>query len=138
MTASPADLQPLVLFDGPCHLCQRSVRFILRHEKEPKLRFTSLQTDLAEQVRTRYKVPPDTDAMILLEDGQAFIGSDAALRLAGYLKAPYRWFRVFRFLPRRLHGSLYRWIARNRTKWFGRDDSCPLPDPEQQERFITD
>ena len=138
MNENLSDLQPLVLFDGPCTLCRKSVRFLLRHEQAPELQFASLQSDLAKQALQQYQVPQDSDAIVLLVDDRAWIGSEAALRLASYLKAPYRWGRIFRFLPAAFHQAVYRWIARHRYRWFGRDEQCPLPDPEQAERFLTD
>lgn len=137
MTHAPDDLQPLVLFDGTCGLCHRSVRFLLRHERRPTLRFSPLESPLGKRAREQYTVPPDTDAMILVEDHQAWIGSDAALRLARHLKAPYRWAALFRFLPRRLLQALYARVARHRKRWFGDADHCALPDPEQADRFPT-
>lgn len=127
---------PVVLFDGPCILCQRSVRFLLRHEREPRLSFASLQSGTAQQLLEKYPLPSGTDAMVLIEEGQLSIGSEAALRLCRYLKAPWRWLGVFRHLPGWLHQPVYRWIARHRYAWFGRDESCPLPDPEQADRFL--
>lgn len=132
MTASP-----VVLFDGPCSLCQKSVRFILRHERRPVLYFASLQSDTGKQLFEKHALPPETDAMILIEEGKAYTGSEAALHLCKYLNYPWRLFNSFRKLPSYLHQPVYRWIAGNRYRWFGKDDNCPLPDPEQAQRFLT-
>lgn len=137
MTRAPDEIQPLVLFDGTCALCHRSVRFILRHERDSALRFTPLDSPLGERARRDFNVPADTDAMVLLVEDRCWIGSEAALRLARHLKAPYRWAGVFRVLPRGLHQAVYAWIARHRKRWFGEEDSCALPAPELAERFPT-
>lgn len=127
---------PLVLFDGPCTLCQRSVRFILRHERSSDLKFSSLQSETGQNQLQTFAVPPEIDAMVLIEEGEAFTGSDAALRICNYLRRPWRWFYALRHLPGWMHRPVYRWIARHRYQWFGKDESCPLPDPAQADRFI--
>lgn len=127
---------PLVLFDGPCTLCQRAVRFILRHEQDAQLSFASLQSEIGQETLREYSLPPDIDAMVLIEDGRAFQGSDAAWVLCKYLRSPWRIFHLLRHLPGWMHQPLYRWIARHRYRWFGKDESCPLPNPEQASRFF--
>jgi predicted DCC family thiol-disulfide oxidoreductase YuxK len=128
---------PLVLFDGPCSLCQRSIRFILRHEREPTLRFASLQSETGKKALEDYQIPPETDAMVLIEDNKALSGSEAALTLCKFLNYPWRLFYSLRQLPSFLHQPLYAWVARHRYRWFGKDETCPLPDPEQAERFLN-
>lgn len=127
---------PLVLFDGPCDLCRRSVRFVIKHEKDEKLRFASLQSYTGRAMIDRHGLPDDLDAMVLVEDGGAKTGSDAAIALSRHLTLPWRLFHLFRFTPPPLHRAVYRWIARNRDRWFGREGNCPLPDPEDEPRFV--
>ncbi|MEX2606301.1 MAG: DCC1-like thiol-disulfide oxidoreductase family protein [Kiritimatiellia bacterium] len=128
--------EPIILFDGPCTFCQKSVRFILRHEKSPQLRFASLQSETGKTLRETYRIPPDNDSMILIRNAEAFTGSDAAIRVCAHLRAPWSWLHAFRHLPAFLHAPVYRWIARNRYRWFGKDETCPLPDPDQAHRFL--
>ncbi|MGA0334319.1 MAG: thiol-disulfide oxidoreductase DCC family protein [Kiritimatiellia bacterium] len=127
---------PLLLFDGPCTLCQRSVRFILRHEKASVLHFASLQSETGQRRTASLNLPPGTDAMILLEEHGFSTASDAAFRVCAYLRYPWRLGYSLRFLPGFLHRPVYRWIAKNRYRWFGQDESCPLPDPKQAARFL--
>jgi predicted DCC family thiol-disulfide oxidoreductase YuxK len=127
---------PLVLFDGPCTLCQRSIRFILRNEKEAVLRFASLQSESGKVALAKCAVPEDSDAMVLIQEDSVWVGSEAALNLCGYLTYPWRLLYPLRHLPTWLHQPVYKFIARHRYRWFGKDESCPLPDPEQAERFL--
>lgn len=127
---------PVVLFDGPCGLCQRSVRFLLRQEKKPELRFASIQSKAGQRLLKEHALPLEATEMVFVEDGKAYAGSEAAFEISKYLKFPLRAVRVFRYLPRFLHQGVYRWVARNRYKWFGKDESCALPAPEQAERFL--
>ncbi len=61
---------------------------------------------------------------------------DAALRILQSLGFPYSLAGVFRVFPKALRDAVYRWIARNRYRWFGRRDACRLPTPVERERFL--
>ena len=130
--------RPILLYDGPCTLCQRSVRFLLKHEKQPVLSFASLQSEVGQQLKTQYALPEDLDAVVLVKDAGVTWGSDAAFRVCEYMTAPWSWFYPWRHLPSAPFQTLYRFIAKRRTKWFGREENeaCPLPDPEQAARFL--
>jgi len=126
---------PVVLFDGDCALCHHSVRFVLRHERSTVLRFLSLQGARERGVLEALELPETLDSMVLIEENRVSVESEAALRLSRYLKAPLSWLAPLAALPDVLHRPLYRWIARNRLRWFGAP-SCELPDPEQAARFL--
>jgi predicted DCC family thiol-disulfide oxidoreductase YuxK len=127
---------PVLLYDGPCSLCQRSVRFILRREREPRLHFASLDSEPGRELRQQYAIPAEVDAVVLIDQDGATWGSDAAFRVCGMLKMPWRLFYPLRHLPSPPFQFLYRFVANRRGKWFGRTDDCPLPDPDQAERFL--
>jgi predicted DCC family thiol-disulfide oxidoreductase YuxK len=116
-TSEPTDTQrPVVLFDGECGLCSRGVLFILTHEREPTLRFASLQSAFGQDHILRHGLAQQ-DTMVYLIDGQAFIRSDAALAISKHLRAPWRWLAVGRWIPRILRDGIYRLIARSRRHW---------------------
>jgi predicted DCC family thiol-disulfide oxidoreductase YuxK len=128
---------PVLLYDGPCTLCQRSVRFILKREQEPRLNFSSLDSDIGKQLQEEYGIPSGVDAVVLIDEAGATWGSDAAFRVCSYLKLPWRLLAGLRHLPSPPFQALYGFIARRREKWFGRTQDCPLPDPAVAERFLT-
>ncbi|AKU98967.1 hypothetical protein AKJ09_05631 [Labilithrix luteola] len=138
---------PVLLFDGTCNLCNGSVQFILDHERGPELRFAPLQSDVARsllrdavgEARTRELAAPDRDpgSMILLERGHAYLQSTGALRTARYLRAPWRFGTLMLLVPRPLRDLVYRWIAKNRYRWFGKSESCRVPTPELRARFLA-
>jgi predicted DCC family thiol-disulfide oxidoreductase YuxK len=141
---------PLVLFDGKCNLCNGAVQFIIDHERAPTLGFAPLQSDLASErleeamgeAATKALVlgatgNGDPDTIVLLEDGKAYTHSTAALRIAAHLGAPWRWAFVFYVIPRAIRDVVYRWIARNRYRWFGKSESCRVPTPELRARFVA-
>jgi len=127
---------PLVLYDGHCGLCQRSVRFLLRHERGPVLHFAALTSGTGKKWLSERGVDPDVDAMVFVDAEETLTGPDAALALCAYLKAPYRWLRGLRVFPAGVRRLGYRAIARRRYRWFGKTESCPLPSPDQAERFL--
>jgi predicted DCC family thiol-disulfide oxidoreductase YuxK len=140
----------LVLFDGKCNLCNGAVQFIIDHERAPNLKFAPLQSELASErltqaigtEATRALVlgangEGDPDSIVVIEGGKAYTHSTAALRLASHLTAPWRWAFVFYIVPRFIRDVVYRWIARNRYRWFGKTESCRVPTPELRARFVA-
>jgi len=79
---------------------------------------------------------PWGDSVILVVGEQAYVRSDAALEIVSRLGTPWSFLALFRWIPRSLRDALYCWIARNRYRWFGRFDTCWLPDPKWKARFI--
>jgi len=129
--------QPILLFDGVCNLCHGTVRFVLRHERRPDLRFCALQSEVGAQLLTRHGISTDyRGSLILVEGGSVLLKSDAAIRIACYLKWPWSWGRVAVIFPRSLRDLAYDVIARNRYRWFGRHDVCQLPTADLRSRLL--
>jgi predicted DCC family thiol-disulfide oxidoreductase YuxK len=127
----------ILLFDGYCNLCQSSVKFVLKHEKKPELYFTSLQSETGVQLLKHYSIDPNkTDSFVLIESNKVFVKSSAALRVLKYLKGLYPLGFGFIIVPQFIRNSLYNFIAKNRYKWFGKTDSCMLPDKDLLKRFL--
>jgi predicted DCC family thiol-disulfide oxidoreductase YuxK len=138
-----AEANPIVLYDGVCGLCNRSVQFLLKHDKEARFRFASLQSDFARKVLGRHGLDPkDLDTVHVVENydqpGERVLQrSDAILRagreLGGFWSASSS---VARIVPRPLRDLVYRFVATNRYRVFGKYDTCMLPDPNQRSRFL--
>jgi predicted DCC family thiol-disulfide oxidoreductase YuxK len=129
---------PVLYFDGVCNLCNAAVQFVIRHDREGKIRFASLQSaagaEAIKKVETRYRRRPDS---LLFEVGdKIWIESDAALQVARYLDGAWKALSTLRIFPRFLRDFAYRLIARNRYRWFGKKDACTIPTPELKTRFI--
>ena len=129
---------PILFFDGHCNLCNGSVQWFLTHDKEEVLRFASLQSDLAAELLPQAGVDPkELSSLVLLKDGKAYTKSDGALQTGALLGGWYRPLaRLGQVFPRFLRDGVYDIIARNRYRWFGRQEECWLPRPEWKERFI--
>jgi predicted DCC family thiol-disulfide oxidoreductase YuxK len=128
---------PIVLYDGTCGLCSRSVRWILRHERDAELRFAPLQGPTAAALRARFpEIPATLETVVLVDGSHARLRSKAFLHLARHLRAPWRWAYAVRWLPGFVLDLGYRAVARVRYRIWGRADVCEIPSPEQRARFL--
>jgi predicted DCC family thiol-disulfide oxidoreductase YuxK len=129
----------VVVFDGVCNLCSRSVQFILKHEAEPRFRFAPVQSPAGSQLlRDAGFDSADVKTFVLLSHGTVYTRSSAALRIAKSLKGPWKLLRVAWLVPRPIRDWMYDLVARNRYRWFGKTDTCMVPTPELRERFLHD
>lgn len=127
----------LILFDGHCHLCNNSVKTILKFDSEKKFYFASLQSPLGLQLVQKHKSEtPSEESIIYLKNGNFSEKSEAVLWIASQLKFPINLAAGLIIFPPFIRNRVYTFIAKNRYKWFGKSDSCLLPDPEYKNRFI--
>lgn len=133
----PTLKHPILLFDGVCNLCNASVQFVLKRDRQGQFRFASLQSEAAQELLRQFpEAPAGINTVVLIENGQLYTKSDAALRAAKRLPGLWPVLYGFILLPRPLRNLAYDWIARNRYRWFGKEDQCMLPRPEWKERFL--
>jgi len=133
-----ADDRPVIIFDGYCVLCSRSAQFVLRHDADGAFRMLAAQSPLGHALYVHYSLDPtDYETMILIADGVASLKSEAAIRIAQGLGLPWSLAGIFRIVPRVLRDAVYVWVARNRLRWFGRRETCYLPDPKFADRFLA-
>lgn len=137
MPAAP----PVLLFDGVCNLCNWLVQFIVRHDPQARLRFAALQSEascalLATHGLLAADAAADPDSVVLIENDQAYLRSAAVLRVLRHLGWPWRAATIGYLLPRTWRDVLYRYVARHRYRWFGRQQACLMPTPELQARFL--
>jgi len=129
--------RPVVLFDGQCNFCDGTVRWILRRDTRKQFRFAWLQSDYGRRALERLGlVQEPLGTLILLEDNQAYLRSTAALRILRLLPGFWPWLYPLIVIPRPIRDAVYRFIARNRYRWFGRKETCTLPSDEVKDRFI--
>jgi predicted DCC family thiol-disulfide oxidoreductase YuxK len=128
---------PILLYDGVCGLCARSVRWILRHERDRELRFAPLQGDTAAALRARLPgIPPQLSTVVLVDGDRVHLRSKAFMHAARHLRAPWRWLYGLRWIPGFLPDLFYRLVARVRYRVFGKKDQCEIPAPDQRARFL--
>ena len=136
-TAEHTKENPVIFFDGVCNLCNGAVAFIIKRDPKRKFRFAPLQSGAGQAfLKTHGKATESFDTIILKEGGRWYSHSDAALRIARGLSGAWPLVYGFIILPRFLRDAVYRLIARNRYKWFGKQDACMIPTPELRELFL--
>ena len=134
---------PIVLYDGVCGLCNRLVQFLLKHDRDGNLRFASLQSDFAAKVLQRHDIDPtDLDTLHLVvnyeqADERVLQRSDAVLHAGRQLGGVWSSLSTLgKVVPRPVRNLVYRFVAQNRYRVFGKYDTCMLPDPKQRSRFL--
>jgi predicted DCC family thiol-disulfide oxidoreductase YuxK len=133
---TPAPTQPLVVyFDGVCNFCNGVVDFLMRRDRRGALRFASLQGETS-RARGIVEAVGGLDTIVVEDGARRLVRSDAALRLATALGGAWRLLAVLRLVPRPLRDAVYRFIARNRYRWFGTRSTCRLPTASERERFL--
>lgn len=135
--STEADSRPVIVFDGVCALCNGWVRFLLRHDRSKRYRFAAMQTESGRALLAGNGLDPDDPASFLLvENGNAWRETDAIVRVIGSLGGFWRLVALVRIAPRPSRDWLYRVVARNRYRWFGRHDACLLAPPGHEDRFL--
>jgi predicted DCC family thiol-disulfide oxidoreductase YuxK len=137
-----AKSNPIILYDGVCGLCNRLVQFVLKRDKRDRFRFASLQSDLASKVLQRHdRDPHDLDTVYVVVDyaqptERLLARSDAILFLLRQLGGIWKLALLGNILPRKMRDAVYKLVARNRYRVFGKYESCMLPDPQHRAKFL--
>lgn len=134
---SPIELPgPVVLYDGECGLCQRSVRFLLARDRR-QLWYAPLQGETAAALRTRHpEIPQTLESVVLVDAGRVHLRSKAFFHVARYLTRPWRWAYYLRWLPAVVLDLGYRFIARIRYRVWGKYDSCQRPTADERAQLL--
>jgi predicted DCC family thiol-disulfide oxidoreductase YuxK len=131
------DDRPILVFDGSCILCSTFVQFMLRIDKNRRLRLMSAQSPLGTALYRHLGLGPvDYETNILLQDGRTWLKSEGSIRIFEQLGFPWSLMAIGRLLPCFARDWLYEVIARNRLRWFGIRETCYSPDPSQADRFL--
>lgn len=130
-------MERIILFDGVCNFCNDAVNFTIRHDAEGRFKFAPLQSEIGRELRTKYAVADDVDSTVLIEDDKAYTKSSAALRIMKALGGLWSLAFVFIIVPPPIRDFFYDLFARNRYRMFGQKDSCMIPTPDVQARFLS-
>jgi predicted DCC family thiol-disulfide oxidoreductase YuxK len=126
----------LIVYDGVCVLCSRSIRFVAERDRAKLFRFVPLQSPYGGLLAAKFGIAADNpDTVVAIIDGAASYRSDAALGILSRLPG-LAWTRWLRIVPGRLRDGIYDLVARNRYRWFGRYDQCRLPSADLVARVI--
>ena len=127
----------VIAFDGICNFCNRFVNFVMDRDASKKFRFGTLQSEPAQLLLTELQLPTeDFETFILLEHGQVFTKSTAALRIFKQLGGLWPTLYIFWLVPKPIRDAVYSIIARNRYQWMGKTETCRVPTPADHQRFV--
>jgi predicted DCC family thiol-disulfide oxidoreductase YuxK len=127
----------IVLFDGTCAFCERSVIFMARRDPAGYFRFGASQSPQAEALLAPHGVSRETArSIILIEGGQVYLRSTASLRIAARLTPPWSWARHLLVIPVPIRDAVYGIVATVRIRLAGRSNACEIPPPEIRQRLI--
>ena len=129
--------QKVILFDGHCVLCSANARFVLRHDRRRRFRLAAAQSEAGEALQARHRLNRAAlETIAVIDGGDVLTESDAVIAIAAGLGWPWRAAAAARLVPHALRDPLYRWVARNRYRWFGRRETCWRPDPADADRML--
>lgn len=135
--ANPDIKYPVLLFDGVCNLCNASVQWVLKRDRNAVFKFAALQSETGQALLQKFGLSRENlDTVVLVDGDQIFTRSDAPLEIVRRLGGIWPLLSVFRFIPRFIRNACYDWVARNRYRWFGKQAACMLPRPEWKGRFL--
>lgn len=129
----------IVLFDGVCNLCNTSVQYIIKHDKNDDFRFAPLQSDIGIKLAKERGIDTsNVDSIVLIRPGIAYYTkSSAAIEIMYGFGGVWKLMIIFKYTsPPFIRDLVYDFIARNRYKWFGKEDSCMIPSPELKSKFL--
>lgn len=134
----PQRADRIILFDGICNLCNRTVAFVIRRDPEALFRFAALQSPTGQGILERFSLPrASLDTIVLVDGASVYTRSAAALEISRRLRGPWRLFYVLRWIPRPIRDFLYDQVANRRYRFWGRRESCMVPTADVRDRFLS-
>lgn len=129
---------PIVLFDGICNLCESSVQFVIRHDRQSRFRFASLQSEAGRRILDEFQYEAnELSSIILIDNGELSRKSRAALNIARQLDGAWPTFYfLFFWIPPFIADKVYDYVGNRRYRWFGMKEDCWVPDESLRARFL--
>ena len=136
---TPAGINNVIFFDGLCNLCNWSVDFVIRRDKNSIFRYTSLQSEFARAFLDDKEIPEsgNLSTIYLFSDGQLLSKSSAIFMILKRLPSPWKYFGMAgAYIPWFISDFFYNFISRNRYKWLGKRSDCRVPTEKEKSMFI--
>jgi predicted DCC family thiol-disulfide oxidoreductase YuxK len=128
---------PIILFDAECVLCSRNAQFILKHDKRRRFRLASMQGEVGAALYREHGMDPaDPDTILVIDGTKVRADSDAVLHIYESLGWPWRLVSALRFAPSAIRDPVYRLIARQRYRLFGKRATCWVAPPIYRDRLL--
>ncbi|MEX0929067.1 MAG: DCC1-like thiol-disulfide oxidoreductase family protein [Balneolales bacterium] len=133
------DQPAIILFDGICNLCNSSINFVIDRDSGQHFRYSALQSKKGQQLMKEHNFSSgDLTSIVLIEENGIYVKSAAALMIARKLTFPWPLLYGFMIIPAFMRNIVYDIIARNRYRWFGKQNECRVPTPELKELFLEE
>ncbi len=128
----------LILFDGVCNLCNSSVQYVIKHDKKDIFLFAPLQSNIGQTLIKKHNIDSNKIDSVLLYTPEKDITykSTAALKIGAQLGFPTNLMVIFLIVPAIIRNWFYDFIAKNRYKWYGKNEACMIPTPELKGKFL--
>jgi predicted DCC family thiol-disulfide oxidoreductase YuxK len=131
-------MQRIILFDGVCNFCNRTIRIIIKHDKVNKFHFAPLQSSFSQDLLLKFGLSQnELSSVILIEGDQVFLKTEAVIRIARQLTGWPRCFYYANWVPKVMRDFIYDLIAKNRYRLFGKQKNCMVPDKKVQDKFLA-
>jgi len=128
--------KPIIFFDGVCAMCNTFVNFALRIDRRELFLFAPLQGTTARELLPPLSDDPGQWSMIYLDEKGIHDQLDASLEVYRKLGGVWRILSLMRYIPRSIRNPMYRILARNRYRWFGKKEQCRIPTEAERRRFL--
>ena len=129
---------PVILFDGVCNFCNRTVNIILEHDKAANFQFAASQSIGGIGVLQKFNLNQNSAAsVILIDNDKVYIKTDAVIQIATHMNGWPRLFIGLKFIPKFIRDFGYDLVAKNRYALFGKRETCRIPDESIRHRFLA-
>lgn len=130
-------MRSIIIFDGVCNFCNRTVNIILKHDKDNYFHFAPSQSNVAIEITQQHSIDQKAIAsVILLDKEKVYTKTDAVIQIAKHLNGWPKIFRFIKLIPKPIRDFGYDLIANNRYRLFGKKAACMLPDTSIRDRFL--
>lgn len=131
------EAKAVILFDGVCNFCNRTVQFLIKHDKQDNLRFASLQSETGRSILSLAHLSPDyKESILFFEGGKIWQKSDAFCKIMSRLPGGWKLLSWIKITPRFIRDAGYQFIASHRYQWFGKREQCMIPPKEWEKKFL--
>jgi predicted DCC family thiol-disulfide oxidoreductase YuxK len=127
---------PIIAFDGVCNLCSGFIQWLIKRDKKKHFRYTTLQSNVGDLLSKNVDIDVDGESVIMVYQEKIYTLSDVGLKCMQILGGPWILFYGLIYFPKSFRDLVYKWIAKNRYKWFGKSEACIVPDPSIKALFL--
>lgn len=127
----------IILFDGVCNLCSSAINFVIKRDLKNRFLFASLQSENGKALSQKYHIDTaQVDSIILIKNNTAYAKSSAAIKITQSLSGLWPLFTLFIIIPPFVRNWIYDYVAKNRYRWYGKKETCMVPNSELRSKFL--